>query len=156
MKNNFWKYVLILSLLLNFSLLGAAGYTYYRQSRYRPPAPINCGFRGDHLFGALSLKPDQIKLFQQKAESFHGLLGKKRQEVDQMRRSLFGLLRADHPEDKIVEAAITRINAQQQEMQKMVVAHLLEFKSLLNGEQQKKLLDLIEGSMGKRKEALCP
>jgi len=156
MKNNFLKYILILSLLLNFSLLGAAGYTHYKQSRYRTPAPINCGIRGDHLFGELSLKPEQIKLFQQKAASFHGALNKKRQEVDQMRGALFGLLRADNPDHKALEAPIARINNNQHEMQQMVVAHLLEFKSLLDKDQQKKFLDLIEGAMGKRKEMVCP
>jgi Spy/CpxP family protein refolding chaperone len=156
MKNKFLKYMLILSLLLNFSLLGAAGYTYFKQSRYRATAPINCGFRGDYLFQELSLKPEQVKLLRQKAESFHGLLGKKRQDVDQMRRALFGLLRTDTPEDMIIEATIARINANQHEIQKMVVAHILEFKSLLNQGQQKKFLDLIEGAMSKRKETLCP
>lgn len=156
MKSNFLKYILILSLLLNVSLLGAAGYAHYKQSRYRSPAPVDCAIRGNHLFGELSLKPEQIKLFQQKAALFHGLLGKKRQEVDRIRGTLFGLLRADNPDSQALEAAIARINTNQHEMQKMVVAHLLEFKAMLDKDQQKKFLDLIEGAMGKRKEMLCP
>jgi Spy/CpxP family protein refolding chaperone len=156
MNNNLLKYILILSLLLNFSLLGAAGYTHYKQSRYRQPAQINCGIRGDHLFGELSLKPKQIKLFQQKALPFHAALDKKRQEVDQLRGTLFGLMGADNPDHKAIEAAITQINDRQHEMQKMVVAHMLEFKALLEKDQQKTFLNLIENTMAKRKETPCP
>ncbi len=56
MKNNLLKYILILSLLLNFSLLGAAGYTYYHvhhQSRFPLTAPVNCGIQDNHLFAAV-------------------------------------------------------------------------------------------------------
>jgi Spy/CpxP family protein refolding chaperone len=156
MRNKFSKYILILSLLLNFSLLGAAGYTYYNQSPNRSPAPVNCVVRDNHLFRELSLKPDQIKLFQQKALTFHGLMGKKRLEVDQKREALLSLLRTDSPDDKALEEAIARINNNQHDMQKMVIAHILEYKSLLDKKQQKKFLDLIQGAMGKRKETLCP
>ncbi len=156
MKNNFLKYILILSLLLNFSLLGAAGYTRYRQSRSLPAGPLSCGFQNNYLFHELSLKPEQIKLFQQKAASFHGLLNQKRREVDQLRGSLFGLLGADNPDHPAIEAAITRINNGQHEMQKLVVAHMLEFKAMLDKEQQKKFLSLIEDAMTKRRGTLCP
>jgi hypothetical protein len=159
MKNNFLKYILILSLLLNFSLLGAAGYTQYRRSRTPVVTPLNCNPGNNYLFQQLSLKPEQIKLFQEKAPSFHDLLGKKRQEVDQMRGALFGLLRADAPDSQAIQGTILKINRIQAEMQKMVVAHMLEFKALLDKDQQNKFLDLIEGAMVKRKDAgypVCP
>ncbi len=141
---------------MNVSLLAAAGYTYYKQSRYRPPLPVNCLIGGNHLFGELSLKPEQIKLLQQKAASFHGALNKKRQEVAQRREALFDLLRADNPDNKSLEDAIARINNNQHDMQKMVVAHMLEFKAMLDKDQQKKFLDLIEEAMAKRKGTICP
>jgi Spy/CpxP family protein refolding chaperone len=156
MKSNFLKYLLALSLLLNFSLLGAAGYTHYRQSRSKLAAPLSCDHHGNYLFQELSLKPEQIKLFQEKAASFHGALKKKRQEVDQLRGFLFGLMGADNPDHNTIEVAIARINNSQHDMQKMVVAHMLEFKAMLDKDQQKKFLSLIEGAMGKRKEMLCP
>jgi len=168
MKNNLVKYILVVSLLMNFSLLGAAGYTHYQQSRGRAAAPFGYGglpgrtapnshgIRGNWLFEELSLKPEQIKLFQQKALSFHGALDKKRQEVGRLRRALFGLMRADNLDHKPIEATIAQITNRQQDMQKMIVAHMLEFKSLLDKDQQKKFLDLIEDAMAKRKEAAYP
>ena len=154
MKNNLLKYILIVSLLLNFSLLGAAGYNYYHihhQSRFRLTAPVSCGIQGNHLFAELSLKPEQIKLFQQKAASFHSALGKKRQEVERLREGLFGFMRADNPDSQAIQGTIIQINKTQEDMQRMVVAHMLEFKSLLDKDQQKKFLDLIEGAMGQEK-----
>jgi hypothetical protein len=41
-------------------------------------------------------------------------------------------------------------------MQRLVVAHMLEFKALLDKDQQKRFLDLIEGAMTERKKAFCP
>jgi hypothetical protein len=162
MKNNlikYIKYILVVSLLMNFSLLGAAGYNYYhksQQSRSRLTAPVTCGIQGNHLFTELSLKPEQIKIFQEKAASFHGALGRKRQEVARLREGLFGFLRVDNPDSQAIQGAIIQINRTQEDMQRMVVAHMLEFKALLDKDQQQKFLDLIEGAMANRKEALCP
>jgi len=153
MKDNLLKYILALSLLLNFSLLGAAGYTFYQQNRYRT-SPFGYGAPGrvpasssiqPHLFEALSLKPEQRKLFEQRAPLFHEALDKKRKKIDRLRRSLVDLMRADDPDSKAIEATIAEINGVQEDMQKMVVAHMLEFKSMLDKGRQKKFFDLIQG-----------
>jgi Spy/CpxP family protein refolding chaperone len=156
MKNKFFKFVLILSLLLNFSFLGAAGYTHYKRSHPPVAASLSSDPRTSYLFQKLSLKPEQIKLFQQKASSFHDLLSKNRQEVAQLRKSLIGFLRADNLDQRAIDATIVQINSRQQDTQQMVVAHMLEFKSLLNQDQQKKFLDLVEGAMAKRNEVASP
>ena len=175
MRDSILKYILIVSLVLNFSFLGAAGYTHYRQARYGGPAPF-AGIPGRPapfgpgmpartplgyavpacLFEELGLKPEQFRLFQQKAGAFHAALDQKRQEVDRLRGELFGLMRADNPDQKAIEATIARINSIQEEMQRTVVAHMLEFKSMLDKTQQKKFLDMIEGAMAQRGEAMCP
>jgi Spy/CpxP family protein refolding chaperone len=156
MENNFFKYILVLSLLLNISFLGAAGYTYY-QSSYAPVAgSLNCDPKSNYLFRQLSLKPEQIKILQQKALSFHDLMGKKKQEIGQMRESLFGFLRADNSDNQAIQETILKINRTQAEMQKMVVAHMLEFKALLDKDQKNKFLNLVEGAMAKRKGAVYP
>jgi Spy/CpxP family protein refolding chaperone len=165
MKDSMLKYILIISLLLNVSLLGTAAYTHFRQVRFGPPPFAGLGGPPGHtapmgpgmLFGNLSLKQEQVKLFQQKAVVFHDALNKKRQEVDQLRVSLIGLMRADNPDNKAIDATIGRINTEQQDMQKTVVSHMLEFKSMLDKDQQKKFLDTIDGAMGQhRVDAACP
>jgi Spy/CpxP family protein refolding chaperone len=165
MKNNILRYVLVLSLVLNFSLLGAAGYSYYQQNRYRP-LPFGYGAPGrvpagntsiqPYLFEALSLEPEQRRLFEQKAPLFHQALDKKREEVDRLRRSLFELMGADHPDSEAIEATIAEINGVQEDMQKLVVAHMLQFKSILDKNQQKKFFDLVQGAMTKMQKIQCP
>ena len=164
MKDNLLKYILIVSLLLNFSLLGAAAYTHYRQTRFDPPpfagmigGPVRPGHSGPGmLFEELSLKPEQVKIFQEKAASFHSAMAKKRQEVDRLRTSLIARMRADNPDHKAIEETITQINKIQEDMQKDVVSHMLEFKALLDKDQQKKFLDMIEGTMGQHGQVVCP
>jgi Spy/CpxP family protein refolding chaperone len=165
MKDNLLRYILVLSLLLNFSLLGAAGYTYYQQRRYRTsPSGYTPPGRGPggsspihpHLFEALSLKPEQRKLFEQKAPLFHEALDKKGEKIVRLRRSLFDLMGADYPDTKAIEKTVAEINRVQEDMQKMVVAHMLQFKSMLDKDQQKKFFDLIQGAMKERQEVQCP
>jgi len=173
MRDNILKYILVISLILNFSFLGAAGYTHYKQTHYRPPfamtpggpPPFGPGMPARTpagyavpacLFEELALKPEQFKLLQQKAGAFHAALDQKRQEVDRLRGELFGLMRQDNPDQKAIDATIARINRTQEEMQKTAVVHMLEFKSLLDREQQKKFLDMVEGAMAERGEAICP
>jgi len=160
MKNNRFKYVLVLSLLLNVSFLGAAGYTHYQQTRYRA-APCGYSIEGrtpryssnqPHLFEALSLNPEQRRLFEQKAQLFHQALDKKGADVDRLRERLIGLMLAVQPDNQAIETTIAEINGVQQEMQKMIVAHMLEFKSMLSREQQKKFFDLIQGSLASRQD----
>jgi Spy/CpxP family protein refolding chaperone len=161
MKNNILRYVLVLSLVLNFSLLGAAGYSYYQQNRLRPlpfgygtPGRVPGGYTSIHpyLFEALSLKPEQRRLFEQKAPLFHQALDKKREEVDRLRRSLFELMGADHPDSKAIEATVADINEVQEIMQQMIVAHMLGFKSMLDKDQQKKFFNLIQGAMMRKQK----
>lgn len=164
MKDNLLKYILVLSLLLNFSFLCAAGYTYYQ--RNDPSAPFGFGTPGrvpagssaiqHHLFEVLSLKPDQRKLFEQKAPLFHQALAKKRKEVDRLRKSLFHLLGKDHPDGKAISKTIAEINGAQGEIRKMVVAHMLEFKSMLDNDQRKKFFDLIQGDCQKEGRSRAP
>jgi Spy/CpxP family protein refolding chaperone len=166
MKDNLLKYILIISLLLNFSLLGTAAYTHYKQSHFFRPAPFSgprglpgptAPFAGPGMFfEELSLRPEQVKLFQQKAVVFHNALTKKSREVGRLRTSLIALIGADHPDHQAIETTIAQINSIQEEMQKTVVSHMLEFKSMLDKDQQKKFLHLIEGAMTQRQGDMCP
>ena len=155
MRNNFIKYLLILSVLLNISFLGAATYSRYKSSS-SSGTPPDCGPHGSHLFEQLTLSPEQTKLLHQKASYFRAALAQKRQEVFQMRTALFSMLRAEEPESQVIEESIHRINNQQLEIQKMVIAHILEFKNMLGKDQQQKFLNLIEKAMSGGKGNLYP
>ncbi len=145
------KFLLVLSLLLNGSMLAAAGYTHYQQSR-RSPFPLGGvqrsgeGIRA-YLFEALSLPPEKEALMRRKAEAFHADLEKKSRDIAGKRAYLLTLMRADAPNEKAIQDVIGDINRIQEEMQKAVVAHMLEFNSMLDTNRRKKFFDLIEAAM---------
>jgi Spy/CpxP family protein refolding chaperone len=159
MKNNALKFLLILSLLLNASMLATAGYTHYQQSRH--PELSSGVVRKSaeephaHLFEELALPPEKEALMRRKAEAFHADLEKKRQEIEQKRVYLLTLMRADEPDEKAIQNVIGDINKIQEGMQKEVVAHMLEFKSMLSKNQQKRFLDLIEAAMTSKQGLHC-
>lgn len=155
MRNSVLKYLLVCSLLLNVSFVGAAAYTYYRHPHYGPFLAGPATFQG-HLFDELSLKPDQASLFQEKAMAFHKAVLEKREEVNGLRGSLIALMRADKRDDKAIDEIVDRINEKQKALQKIVVSHMLEFKSMLAPDQQKKFLDLVSKAMGQPGEGECP
>jgi Spy/CpxP family protein refolding chaperone len=157
MRNNTLRFVLALSLLLNFSLLATAGYRYYTQSSPKS-SPFGMETKnGKFPFEELSLNADQAKSFHSKAMSFHGNLDRMRQEIAAMRKDLVNSMRQDNSDNKTIDAAIASISRKQEEMQKMVTSHMLEMKGLLDKEQQKKFLDLIEKAMAEdRPLAACP
>ena len=159
MRSNALKFLLILSLFLNASMLAAAGYTHYQQSRY-PAFPSGVVRKSGeephaHLFEELALPPEKEAMMRRKAEAFHADLDKKRREIEEKRVYLLTLMREQEPDEKAIQAVIGDINRVQEEMQKAVVAHMLEFKSMLNKNQQKRFLDLIEAAMTSKQGLHC-
>jgi Spy/CpxP family protein refolding chaperone len=161
MKNNILKIILIFSLLLNASMLLTAGYIHY----YKQPISSSFPFGSDQRPGAivqgclldqLSLKPEQQQAMKQKAVTFHADIQKMRQQIVQKRAILVSHLREDKPDGQAISAAIADINRLQEDVQKMIVRHMLEFKGMLDKEQQEKFLDLIEGVMAGKPGARCP
>jgi hypothetical protein len=161
MKDNILKFVLVLSLLLNISVLVAAGYTHYKQSRYQA-SPVGYGLQKPGwqvpscFFEELSLRPEQVRTMRQRAFTFHTDLDEKRRGIDQNRIFLVTLMRANSPDTKAIEDTIGEINRLQEDVQKTAVSHMLEFKGMLDQNQQVKFFNLIEGTMRKGTGLQCP
>jgi Spy/CpxP family protein refolding chaperone len=156
MKDKVLRFVLVVSLLLNLSVLVSAGYTHYTQSR-QATNPFGSGHpKGDHFFEELSLTPDQLKTVRQKASAFHEALDGKRGDVATLRSSLITLMRAGQPDTAGIDATVSRINRLQEDIQKMAATHILDLKAQMNNEQQKRFLDLIEGATKESKDLHCP
>jgi Spy/CpxP family protein refolding chaperone len=161
MKNTVMRFVLVLSLLLNVSMLISAGYTYYRQSQRQTPLCSSgvrkTGLTGPGcLFEKLSLRGEQHTTMQQMAVAFHADLDTKRQEIERKRISLVTLMREESPDKKAIDATISEIAALQQAVQRMAATHMLEFKGMLDKDQQAKFFDLIEGTMRQGAGLQCP
>ena len=152
MKSSLLKFILLVSLALNFSVIGATGYIYFKQSGYWM-SPFGKKMQKDRfIFEELSLKPQQLKEMKARAIRFRSEIDRERLVISQKRKELIALMRLDAPDIDAIEAVISEINRMQGEMQRMIVMHMLDVKSGLDKEQQKKFLDLIENAMTEGKQ----
>ena len=155
MKNSAFKFLLIISLILNISFLGAAGYQYYKKSTYWTSPFGYMMKKGHFLFEELSLRPDQLKTMREAATKFRAIIDEKRQAVASKRKELITLMRQDNPDRYAIAAVVSEINRMQEEMQRMIAMHMIDMKAELDKDQQKKFLDLIENAMAKGRQIGC-
>lgn len=156
MRISIVKIALAVSLIFNLSVLGAAGYFYFTKNDYWV-SPFGVKMQKDKfLFEELSLRPDQVKKMREKALPFRAEIDRKREEIATKRSRLFNLMRADTPDANAIKTAVSEINAKQEELERMVTAHILEVKASLEKDQQKKFLDLIQSAISKGRQPGCP
>ncbi len=155
MKNSTLKFLLIVSLILNMSFLGAAGYQYYKKSTYWT-SPFGYKMEKDHfLFEGLSLRPDQMKTMRETAIKFRAVIDEKRRAIASKRKELIALMRQDNPDRNAIATVVSEISGMQEAMQSMIAMHMLGMKAGLDKEQQKKFLDLIENAMTEGRQMGC-
>jgi len=155
MKNNFLRFVLLVSLTLNLSILATVGHLHHRQTGYWL-SPFGMKMAKNHfVFEELSLSPEQMKAMKARALLFRAEIDRGRLAVTQKRGEVVALMRIDPPDVAAINTVIGEINSLQGAMQKKIVAHLLAEKALLSPEQQKKFLDLIEKAMSGGGQTEC-
>jgi Spy/CpxP family protein refolding chaperone len=156
MKNSTLKFLFIISLILNISFLGAAGYQYYKKSTYWT-SPFGYKMKKGHfLFEELSLRQDQLKTMRETATKFRDIIDEKRKSVASKRKELITIMRQDNPDRYAIATVVSEINKMQEEMQRMIAMHMLDIKAGLDKDQQKKFLDLIDNAMTDGKQIGCP
>ncbi len=156
MKNSLIKFALAASLILNLTVFATAGYHYYQQSRTWVSPFGKVMEKDKFLFEELSLKPDQLTAMKNKAIPFRAEIDRRRQEIETKRKELVTLMRDQNLDKKAIGATIKEINGKQEEMQRMIVGHMLEIKSFLDADQQRKFFDLIESNMAGSGQVSCP
>jgi Spy/CpxP family protein refolding chaperone len=156
MRISFVKIALAVSLIFNLSFLVAAGVFYHQKSAYWV-SPFGAKVPRDRfMFEELSLKPDQIKVLRENATLFHGQVDRKRQEIAAKRQDLLRLLRADAPDTASIHAVLRQISGTQEELERMVTAHILQQKAVLDRQQQDKFLDLIQNTVTQKGSGTGP
>lgn len=156
MKNNLLKLALAASLILNITVFATAGYHQYRQSRTWVSPFGKVMEKDKFLFEELSLKPEQAASLKSTAMPFRAEIDRRRMAIDAKRKALITLMRDQDPDKKAIDAAIREISDRQEEMQRMIVGHMLEIKSSLDDAQQRKFFDLIERTMTGSGQMSCP
>ena len=149
MRNSILKFSLAASLILNISILATAGYMYYKQSDYWV-SPFGAKMKKDRfLFEELSLRPEQLKTMKERAMVFRAEIDRRRKEIAEKKMTMLNFMRADVPDRRAIDTAISDISRIQEDMQRVVAMHILEEKATLDKDQQKKFFDLIEDAMAK-------
>ena len=156
MKSSLLKFALAASLILNLTVFATAGYHYYHQS-HSWVSPFGKVMEKDKfIFEELSLKPEQVAAMKSKAIPFRAEIDRRRCAIDVSKKELVTLMRDQKSNKKAIDAAIKEISGKQEEMQRMVVGHMLEIKSYLDVGQQRKFFDLIEHNMACGGQMTCP
>ncbi len=150
MKSSFLRFVFIISIIFNISIIATAGYIVYKH-RFRGSRLSEMSKRERFIFEKISLRPDQIKALNEKSAAFSAEIEKKRDEIMRERKVLLSLLRDDSAGKESIDGEISRISNVQEDIQRAAAAHILEEKSLLDRDQQKQFFDLLERSISERR-----
>jgi Spy/CpxP family protein refolding chaperone len=151
MKIKLLIFIMVLSLAVNAAVLGAVGYHYYRSnflvSRQLSSQPCPVSPNDQYLYRHLGLSNEQLMRMAPLALNFHSRLEKLAGSMEGKKEDLVDLLsRKDVNPEKI--AGLRREMAGiQDEIQKVVIEHIMEMKKVLNTEQQRHFFDLMRRSM---------
>ena len=147
MKGKSLIFVLILSLAINASILGTMGYHYYRDASSAKDAPCPLSPAHQHLYQQLGLSTPQLAEMEPLAQKFHERLGKLGIAMKGKNERLVELLGQKVVDPFQVEGLRKEIAGIQDEIQREVIAHILESKKILDAKQQNQFFALMSQSM---------
>ena len=139
--------VLVLSLAINASTLGTMGYHYYWNSFRAPSVPCPLSPAHQHLYQDLGLSAAQLAQMEPIARKFHERLADLRGSMKGRNEHLVELLGRKEVDPGQVEGLRKEMAGIQDEIQKEVVAHILETKKILDSKQQEHFFALMRQSM---------
>ena len=152
MKKRGLMIVLVFSLAINASILGTMGYHYYRNSWIMPSASCPLSRSHQHLYQELGLSPVQLAKMEPLAQKFHGRLADLGAAMKGKNERLVELLGQKDVDQSRVEGLRKEIAGIQDEIQKEVIAHILESKTILDSKQLERFFVLMRQSMSRENQ----
>ena len=152
MKGKSLIFVLVLSLAVNASILGTMGYHYYRDASLTKDAPCPLSPAHQHLYQQLGLSTPQLAQMEPVAQKFHERLGELEAAMRGKNERLVELLGQREVNPGKVEGLRKEIAGIQDEIQKEVIAHILESKTILDSKQQERFFVLMRQSMARENQ----
>jgi Spy/CpxP family protein refolding chaperone len=147
MRGKLFVFILFLSLAINASVLGAVGFRYYREASLAKEAPCPLSPSHQHLYQHLGLSAPQLAQMEPLAQNFHERLGKLELTMKGKNDRLVELLGQKEVDPVQVEGVRKEIAGIQDEIQREVIAHILETKKILDAKQQKQFFALMSQGM---------
>ena len=136
MKGKGLIFVLVFSLAINASILAAMGYHYYRDASSEKDTPCPLSPSHQHLYQQLNLSAAQLAEMDPLARTFHERLAKLGTVMEAKNSRLVNLLAQEKADPGLIEELRNEMASIQDEIQKEVIAHILEFKKILDPQQQ--------------------
>lgn len=156
MKSNTIKFLLLVSLVLNLTILTTVAFRAYQRTTYWT-SPFGHRMPKDKfLFEEIGLESEQVEAMKKRAIPFRAGLDRQRAEIAQQRQGLIALLRQEQPDLSAIRSLIAKISDLQEAMQQEVASHMLEEKVLMTKEQQRRFFDLIDNTMKQGSHTGCP
>jgi Spy/CpxP family protein refolding chaperone len=147
MKGKVFVFVLFLSLAINASVLGTMGFRYYRDASLAKEVPCPLSPSHQHLYQHLGLSAHQLAQMEPLAQQFHERLEKLAMGMKGKNERLLELLGQKEVDPVQVEGLRKEIAGIQDEIQREVIAHILESKKILDAKQQNQFFALMSQGM---------
>ncbi len=147
MKNRWMGLLLILSLTINMAVIVVAGYKSYHHGHQALPATDLETEKSHHFFHVLGLSKSQMVEMEAMATLFHNQLNKLYSTMGIKKDLLIKLLSQKDVTRSQAEQLQEQIAMIQENIQKVVISHLLDMKTILNENQQKYFFELLQTRM---------
>lgn len=147
MRTKWWTLILVFSLAFNAAVLGVCGYHYYLYTCVAPSTycPLSPGDR--HLYQVLDLSDSQLERMEPLAHTFHARLEKLSRETERKRALFVDLLSREEVASGKIESLRKDIAGIQDQIQRVVIAHILDVKKILETRQKERFFELLRRSM---------
>ena len=147
MQNRWIAMILVLSLAMNTAVLTVAGYKYYKQNRRLSEATLHSQERNYHFYQKLGLTPVQLAKMNPMANTFHKSLKSLHSDMEAKKIAMINLLSGENVSPARIEEIRKEMATIQDSAQKVVIAHVLDVKEVLNPSQRKRFFELLSKSM---------
>ncbi len=143
MKKKLLLFLLVGSLALNLGFLAVYAKKYFQTP---PPNAAACPLNAsmDHLYTFLGLSGEQLQRIESIAHDFHMRIGEISGQIIEKRNSLLREFEKDVTDRAAIDAIHRDIAVLQSQMQELVVAHLIEMKTIMTPEQRDKFFASME------------
>jgi Spy/CpxP family protein refolding chaperone len=147
MKHRWIVMILVLSLAVNAAAIAVGGYNYYRKVHLSTTAVSPSPEKEHHFYQVLGLTQAQLAKIDPMAKSFHGRLESLHSVMGVKKDLLVSLLGQENIAHTEIEKLRQEMAAIQDNIQRIVISHILDVKAILESNQQERFFNMLHKSM---------
>jgi Spy/CpxP family protein refolding chaperone len=132
---------------VNAAAMAVGGYNYYRKVHLPTTAVSPSPEKEHHFYQVLGLTQVQLAKIDPMAKSFHGRLDSLYSVMGEKKDLLVSLLGQKNVAHAEIEKLREEMAAIQDNIQRIVIFHILDVKAILDSNQQERFLKLLHKSM---------